>query len=70
MDKAIALIDASKDETKYGFKIFNDMINAGWNVKGINTRGGEVLDRKIYYELDKLEVTPNIVITVVPPEST
>jgi len=68
--KQIAVIGVSGDADKYGHKIFRDMLNAGYPVKGVNPKGGFVLGQHIYRSLDQLETKPDLVITVVPPEAT
>ncbi len=69
-DKLIAVIGVSNREEKFGFKIFRDLLNHGFNVKGVHIRGQEVLGQKIYKSLKELERPPDLVITVVPPEVT
>lgn len=69
-DKSIAIIGVSNKEEKYGFRIFRDLTKAGYRVKGINPRNGEVLGKKIYRNLKELVDKPDLVITVVPPEVT
>lgn len=68
--KEIAVVGVSHREEKYGFKIFRDLIKAGFNVQGINPRGEDILGRKIYKSLKELERTPDLVITVVPSRVT
>lgn len=68
--KHIAVVGVSHRPEKYGFKIFRDMLEAGYTVSGISVRGGEVLGRKISKTLKELAVVPDIVITVVPAEIT
>ncbi|MCX7661268.1 MAG: CoA-binding protein [Candidatus Omnitrophica bacterium] len=68
--KEIALIGVSAKEEKFGFKIFRDLLNNGFKVKGVNPRNGEILGQKIYRSLKELENTPDLVITVVSPEIT
>jgi predicted CoA-binding protein len=69
-EKIIAVVGVSNNEEKFGFKIFRDLLEAGFNVKGINPREVEVLGRKIYASLNELESVPDLVITVVPPAVT
>ena len=69
-EKLIAVIGVSERQEKFGFKIFRDLLKAGFNVVGINPKNGLVLDRKIYKDLRELEKVPDLVITVVPPQIT
>lgn len=68
--KRIAVIGVSSKEEKYGFKIFRDLIKAGFNVEGVNPANGEVLGKKIYRNLKELGGALDLVITVVPPQVT
>lgn len=70
LQKNIALIGVSSREEKFGFKIFRDLLKEGFKVKGVSPRAGEVLGNKIYRDITELEVVPDLVITVVPPEVT
>lgn len=63
----IAIVGVSSDVQKYGHKIFHDLFKAGYNVKGVNPKGGEVAKQKIYTSLDKVTPLPELVIFVVPP---
>lgn len=66
----IAVVGVSDDASKYGHKIFRDLLKAGYPVKGVNPKGGFVLGRNIYKSLSELEKKPDLVITVVPPAVT
>jgi hypothetical protein len=66
----IAVVGVSADEEKYGHRIFRDMLNAGYPVQGVNPKGGFVLGRRIYRDLEELGTKPELVITVVPPAVT
>lgn len=66
----IAVVGVSGDADKYGHRIFRDLLNAGYPVKGINPKGGFVLGHNLYKSLEELEPKPDLVITVVPPDIT
>lgn len=68
--KLIAVVGVSDDASKYGHKIFRDLLNAGYPVKGVNPKGGFVLGQHIYASLSDLEQRPDLVITVVHPAVT
>lgn len=68
--KRIAVVGASADETKYGYKIFRDLLAAGSQADGVNPRGGMVCGKSMYPSLSALSYTPDLVITVVPPAVT
>ena len=69
-EKEIALIGVSNKEEKFSFKIFRDLLKAGFKVKGINPKITELLGQKIYPNLKSLEKKPDLVITVVPSQVT
>ncbi len=68
--KLIAVVGVSEDASKYGHRIFRDMLRFGYPVKGVNPKGGFVLGQNIYKSLSELEKKPDMVITVVPPAAT
>jgi len=69
-EREIAVVGVSNKEEKFGFKIFRDLLKAGFKVKGIHPKITEVLGQKIYHNLKSLETRPDLVITVVSPEIT
>lgn len=68
--KLIAVVGVSSDAGKFGHRIFRDLLNAGYPVKGVNPNGGFVLGSHIYKSLEEIESRPDLVITVVPPPAT
>jgi len=68
--KKIAVMGVSNKEEKFGFRIFRDLIKAGFNVEGVNPTNGEVLGKKIYRNLKEISARPELVITVVPYQVT
>lgn len=66
----IAVVGVSDDASKYGHKIFRDLLKAGYPVKGVNPKGGFVLGNNLYRSLAEIEQRPDLVITVVPPAAT
>lgn len=67
---SIAVVGVSDDASKYGHKIFRDLLNAGFPVKGVNPKGGFALGNQIYRSVSEIEKRPELVITVVPPAVT
>jgi len=65
--KHIAIIGVSDRTEKFGFKIFRDLIKAGFNITGVNPRGIEVLDRKTYKGIKDINASIDMIITIVPP---
>lgn len=69
-NKRIAVIGVSESSEKYGHKIFRDMVQAGWEVYGVNPKGGEVAGQTLYQSLSAVPQPVDIVVTVVPPAIT
>jgi len=69
-EKEIAVAGVSCVETKYGYKIFKELVKHDFKVFGINPSGGELFGKKIYRNLREMERVPDLIITVVPPHIT
>jgi uncharacterized protein len=63
----IALVGASNNPEKYGYKIFKDLLAFGYDIVGVNPKGEDILDQKIYQSLSEISKKPGLVIIVVPP---
>ena len=63
----IALVGVSDNQEKYGFKIFRDLLANGYNVTGVNPKGGTLLGKKIYTSLAKIPAQVELALLVVPP---
>jgi hypothetical protein len=68
--KLIAVVGVSEDMSKYGNRIFRDLYNTGYPVKGVNPKGGFVYGQNLYKSLSEIEKRPELVIAVVPPAAT
>jgi len=64
--KRIAVVGVSNNPDKWGYRIFRDLLNAGYPVEGINPSNGEILGKIIYRNLKMVSPVPEMVITVVP----
>jgi len=69
-ENSFAVVGASKDESKYGYKVFMDLKNAGYEVYPINPKEKYIKGEKCYLSLEDLPKVPDVVITVVPPKIT
>ena len=68
--KRWAVVGVSADPSKYGHKVFANLIAAGYDVVGVNPKNGHVLGREIYRSLAELPQPPEVVDMVVPPTVT
>jgi predicted CoA-binding protein len=69
-NKLIAVVGVSENTEKFGYKIFTDLLSAGFKVGAVGLRGGIVAGNTVYKSLKELPNKPDIVLTVVPPEGT
>jgi predicted CoA-binding protein len=65
-----AVIGASQDPSKYGYRVFRSLKEAGYVVYPVNPRGGQLLGSEVYLTLADLPQVPEVVDTVVPPAIT
>lgn len=68
----IAVVGVSHDASKYGNRVFTDLVKAGYSVAGTNPKGGDVAGKNLYSSLEELvsdsDEPPELAIFVVPPE--
>ena len=67
---SFAVVGASRDPHKYGYQVYKDLMNAGYQVYPVNPNSDVVLGNKCYPSLEDLPVKPDVVDVVVPPEIT
>ncbi len=65
-----AVVGVSRDETKYGRKVYNDLKKAGYSVYPINPKLESIAREKCYSSLKDLPVIPDVVSFIVPPNVT
>ena len=66
----IAVVGASKDKEKFGYKVLMDLVNAGFEACGVNPSCDGIEGVACYPDLASLPWEPELVITVVPPKAT
>ncbi len=66
----VAVVGVSASEEKFGFRIFRDLLAAGYDVEGVNRSGGEALGKPLRKSLSEIGRPISMVITVVPPAAT
>lgn len=62
-----AIVGVSQDESKYGYKVYKDLLEAGYEVYPVNPKGGKLFGNTVYKNLRDIFEKIDIVITVVPP---
>jgi predicted CoA-binding protein len=65
-----AVVGASRDPQKYGYQVYKDLKNAGYEVYAVNPNAEEILGDKCYPSLENLPAKPNVVDVVVLPKVT
>lgn len=65
-----AVVGASQDQSKFGYRIFRSLRDAGYIVYPVNPRGGTLEGAQVYPSLAKLPEPPEVVDMVVPPAVT
>ncbi|MGQ9543664.1 MAG: CoA-binding protein [Candidatus Bathyarchaeia archaeon] len=65
-----AVVGASRDPQKYGYQVYKDLKNAGYEVYPVNPNADEILGDQCYPSLENLPRKPNVVDVVVPPKVT
>lgn len=62
-----AIVGVSQDGSKYGYKVYKDLLEAGYEVYPVNPKGGKLFGNTVYKNLRDIFEKIDIVITVVPP---
>jgi predicted CoA-binding protein len=66
--KVWAVVGATPDESKFGYKIFKKLKERGYEVYGINPKYEELDGEKLYKSISDLPVKPDCVDMVVSPK--
>ena len=65
-----AVVGASNNEEKYGYKVFKDLIDAGYKAIPIHPSEKEILGEKVYTHLSDVKEKIDVVIFVTQPKVT
>jgi len=65
-----AIIGATNNQEKYGYKVLMDLHQAGYKVIPVNPKGGEIAGLKVFPNLSSITEKVDVVIFVVPPAVT
>ena len=63
----IALIGASNDKSKFGYKIYNNLLNKGYDVTPINPKKITIDGVTSLSSVNEMKESPDIIDFVVPP---
>jgi uncharacterized protein len=65
--KAFAVCGSCRNESKYAYKIFKDLISQGYEAFPVNPGISEVEGRQCYKSISDIPVTVDVVSVVTPP---
>ena len=65
--KTVAIVGASTDPTKFGYKSIRAHLSQGWDVYPVNPKGGEILGQKVYRSLKEIPVKLDRITLYLPP---
>lgn len=68
--KNFAVIGVSRNHEKYGYQIFRNLSDKGYNVYPVNPKIDEIDGKKVYPSLAAIEKPVDVVDLVVPPAVT
>lgn len=62
-----AIIGASNDTNKFGYKVLFDLLDNGYNAIAINPKGGFIEGKKVFASLKDVSQKIDVAVFVVPP---
>ena len=65
-----AVVGASKNKEKYGYKIFKDLLESGYKVLPINPNEKKILEKEVYPSLSQVKENIDVVIFATQPKIT
>lgn len=68
--KVWAVVGVSADRSKFGYKVYRKLKNAGYTVYAVNPNMSELEGDRVYSSLSELPQVPEVVNCVVPPSVT
>ncbi len=72
LDKELTyvVIGVSSDQRKYGYQVFKDLLDSGYNVKAVNPKRISILNQTVFSSVIDIIPQPDVIIFVVPPVTT
>lgn len=70
MDFSYAVVGASNNMEKYGYKVFKYLLESGYKVIPVNLNDPEIQGQKAYKSVLDYSEKIDVVFVVIPPEST
>lgn len=69
-ENIFAVVGASSDKGKYGYKVFKKLIDLDYKAYPVNPNADIILEEKVYDTLKDLPEKPDVVSIVTPPKVT
>lgn len=69
-ENIIAVVGASNNSSKYGYRIYKDLKDAGYKLYPVNPREEQIQGDKAYPNIGSLPEKPDVVDIVTPPQAT
>lgn len=69
-ENIIAIVGASNNSSKYGYRIYKDLKDAGYKLYPVNPREEQIQGDKAYPNIGSLPEKPDVVDIVTPPQAT
>lgn len=66
----IAVVGASNNPEKYGYKVYKDLKSAGMNVVPVNPNHDTIQNDRCYHTLSDIPDVPNAISVITPPAAT
>jgi len=70
MAKTVAIIGASSNPKKYGYKAVKAFLQRGYTVYPVNIREETILGLKVYKSIKDVPTRPDLITVYVPPQMT
>ncbi|MGC8744872.1 MAG: CoA-binding protein [Verrucomicrobiia bacterium] len=70
MAKTVAIIGASSNPKKYGYKAVKAFLQRGYTVYPVNIREETILGLKVYKSIKDVPTRPDMITVYVPPQMT
>ncbi len=68
--KTVAVVGASGNKEKWGYKVFKELLEHGFEVYPVNPNREEIDGHRCYPSVKDLPKKPDLIVTVVKPEVT
>jgi predicted CoA-binding protein len=69
-ENIIAVVGASNNPSKYGYRIYKDLKDAGYKVYPVNPKEEQIQGDRAYSNIGALPEKPDVVDIVTPPQAT